>query len=261
MNTWVSFQSAEQPLLGQFSVSGNSFTMREEIARYLKGRSRIIGRLALEKDRHLVDDDYLSWIEKRNKRQYEWLRKRIEDITEFRSLRGQLRRSGHLTGRTHLIAMLDFWTLGSTEKAHEIEHLHNNWLSHKAKDSAFEWFADKKEGAKRCSCAWEWLEKNQKSISIRQLPISNYEELLIYFDRANLGQNEQKAIIQQIKKRWNRQQFDERAPDKKQCNVMLTIKTIDLLDKLGDTHRLKRAQVLERLITMESEIGMYLDDA
>ncbi|HCF7205174.1 TPA: hypothetical protein NIJ27_006520 [Pseudomonas aeruginosa] len=23
MNTWVSFQSAEQPLLGQFSVSGN----------------------------------------------------------------------------------------------------------------------------------------------------------------------------------------------------------------------------------------------
>jgi len=29
LNTWVSFQSAEQPLLGQFSVSGNS-----------KGRSR-----------------------------------------------------------------------------------------------------------------------------------------------------------------------------------------------------------------------------
>ncbi|MEA8711860.1 hypothetical protein, partial [Pseudomonas aeruginosa] len=26
LNTWVSFQSAEQPLLGQFSVSGNSWT-------------------------------------------------------------------------------------------------------------------------------------------------------------------------------------------------------------------------------------------
>jgi hypothetical protein len=24
LNTWVSFQSAEEPLLGQFSVSGNS---------------------------------------------------------------------------------------------------------------------------------------------------------------------------------------------------------------------------------------------
>jgi DNA helicase-2/ATP-dependent DNA helicase PcrA len=28
LNTWVSFQSAEQPLLGQFSVSGNILATR-----------------------------------------------------------------------------------------------------------------------------------------------------------------------------------------------------------------------------------------
>ncbi|AHF67891.1 hypothetical protein PCH70_27380 [Pseudomonas cichorii JBC1] len=28
LNTWVSFQSAEQPLLGQFSVSGNTLPTR-----------------------------------------------------------------------------------------------------------------------------------------------------------------------------------------------------------------------------------------
>ncbi|MFK1456852.1 hypothetical protein ACIUY0_31340, partial [Pseudomonas aeruginosa] len=28
LNTWVSFQSAEQPLLGQFSVSGNTLIFR-----------------------------------------------------------------------------------------------------------------------------------------------------------------------------------------------------------------------------------------
>ncbi|UBM27816.1 hypothetical protein K8374_25250 (plasmid) [Pseudomonas sp. p1(2021b)] len=28
MNTWVSFQSAEQPLLGQFSVSGNKLSAK-----------------------------------------------------------------------------------------------------------------------------------------------------------------------------------------------------------------------------------------
>jgi len=28
LNTWVSFQSAEQPLLGQFSVSGNRLRPR-----------------------------------------------------------------------------------------------------------------------------------------------------------------------------------------------------------------------------------------
>jgi hypothetical protein len=32
LNTWVSFQSAEQPLLGQFSVSGNRLTMLRWLA-------------------------------------------------------------------------------------------------------------------------------------------------------------------------------------------------------------------------------------
>ncbi|MEN8547512.1 hypothetical protein V8693_33140, partial [Pseudomonas aeruginosa] len=30
LNTWVSFQSAEQPLLGQFSVSGNTLALLNE---------------------------------------------------------------------------------------------------------------------------------------------------------------------------------------------------------------------------------------
>jgi hypothetical protein len=33
LNTWVSFQSAEQPLLGQFSVSGNRQARKQEIER------------------------------------------------------------------------------------------------------------------------------------------------------------------------------------------------------------------------------------
>ncbi|MCK1896416.1 hypothetical protein MX624_30120, partial [Pseudomonas aeruginosa] len=31
LNTWVSFQSAEQPLLGQFSVSGNTTEYRKPL--------------------------------------------------------------------------------------------------------------------------------------------------------------------------------------------------------------------------------------
>ncbi|WP_177345164.1 peptide-methionine (S)-S-oxide reductase, partial [Pseudomonas sp. MF6394] len=38
LNTWVSFQSAEQPLLGQFSVSGNSpvVTTLERLAEFFE---------------------------------------------------------------------------------------------------------------------------------------------------------------------------------------------------------------------------------
>jgi len=44
LNTWVSFQSAEQPLLGQFSVSGNS------------GRAKIISRAMMLRHYHVVAD-------------------------------------------------------------------------------------------------------------------------------------------------------------------------------------------------------------
>ncbi|MCB2750215.1 hypothetical protein KQ894_14970, partial [Listeria monocytogenes] len=36
LNTWVSFQSAEQPLLGQFSVSGNNFEHHVRIGESLE---------------------------------------------------------------------------------------------------------------------------------------------------------------------------------------------------------------------------------
>ncbi|MDC3823225.1 hypothetical protein, partial [Pseudomonas aeruginosa] len=38
LNTWVSFQSAEQPLLGQFSVSGNTL-MAKSLSAVRSGRS------------------------------------------------------------------------------------------------------------------------------------------------------------------------------------------------------------------------------
>jgi hypothetical protein len=239
----------------------NGFLMRDEIACYLKDRPQFIESLNSLKDRYLVHYRYLGWIEKRNTRQHQWLLPKIEEITDLRPGRGLPRGLTHLTGATHLIAMLDLWHLESEKKTLEIERLHNDWLRRKGKDSDYEWFADKKDGTKRCECAWEWLKKHHLSPVSRQLPISNYNELIMFFDQADLGRHEQKAMIQEIKKRWNRQQFDDRNADKKQCNVMLTKKVIDLLDRLGDTHGLKRAQVLERLITMESETGMYLDDA
>ncbi|WP_223592299.1 hypothetical protein, partial [Pseudomonas sp. A-R-19] len=40
LNTWVSFQSAEQPLLGQFSVSGNTYAHNFQIRQSIKPHIR-----------------------------------------------------------------------------------------------------------------------------------------------------------------------------------------------------------------------------
>ena len=81
----------------------------------------------------------------------------------------------------------------------------------------------------------------------------------MFFDGARLGRNEQKAIINEIKKRWNRKQLDVRNPDKKQLNVMIPIAVIAQLDELAAKHKLKRPQVIERLIAGEFEAGIHLD--
>lgn len=235
----------------------NGLTMRDEIARFLKRRTENLKDIASEKDRFLVPDDYLKWIEG-DERQHQWLLRRVEELTKLRPTRGLPSGLVRLNGRNHLIAILDIWDVDIAKKADEIERLRNRWLRHKAGDSAFEWFEDKKDGLKRCKCAWEWLEKNRPSIFKRPLPISNYKELLMYFDEAEVGPQELKAILQQIRNRWTRKQFDERAADKKQVNVMLSRTVIELLDTLAKKHDLKRAQVVERLITTESEVGAYL---
>ena len=234
----------------------NGSTMRDEIARFLRRKTENLKDIASQKDRFLVPHDYLKWIEG-DERQHRWLLRRIEELTELRPTQGLPSGLVRLNGRNHLIAILDLWDVDIAKKADEIERLHNRWLRHKAGDRAFEWFEDKKDGLKRCKCAWEWLEKHHVSIFKNQLPINNYKELLLYFDEAELGRNELKAIIQTIKKRWNRKQFDERTADKKQVNVMLSKTAIELLDTLAKKHELKRAQVLELLITMESEDGVY----
>ncbi len=148
--------------------------------------------------------------------------------------------------------MLDIWDIDIAKKAVEVEQLRQEWIKHKASDSEFAWFEDEKTSTQRCQCAWEWLVKNHTPLETNQLPISSYEDLLIFFDKENLAPYMQKAIIQQIKRKWSRKQFDERSADKKQVNVMLSNSVIKQLDQLATKHELKRAQVIELLITKEA---------
>lgn len=231
----------------------NGHSMREALARTLSRRRDLLGIIPSRKDEYLLPDERLNWITY-DERQHQWLRPRVNDLCGKDFPEDLV----HLTGRNQVIAMLDVWPEEISRKAQLIEELHDCWRRHVARDSQFEWFRDKKEGGRRCLCAWEWLETHHLSEFPRQLPISNYQELLMFFDAANLRSYEQKVMIQEIKKRWNRQQFDERNADKKQVNVMLSKTVIAQLDALAETHGLKRAQVIESLVRMEADAGMYL---
>ncbi|WP_220038217.1 hypothetical protein, partial [Pseudomonas syringae] len=44
LNTWVSFQSAEQPLLGQFSVSDNTHRLQLDLKKQQEARGQVSNR-------------------------------------------------------------------------------------------------------------------------------------------------------------------------------------------------------------------------
>lgn len=248
---WLSLFIYEKSPINRNTCNG--VTMRETIAHELKRNPRLIAEISHERDYHLVPDEDLAWITN-DDRQIQWLLSRVDDITGGVFPRGL----AHLIGRSRIVAMLDIWKIDLESKKIEIERLHGSWRRHIARDSQFEWFADKKEGKKRCICAWEWIEKHHSNPFLRSQPISNYSELLKFFDQEKLGPHEQKAMIQEIKKRWNRKQFDERTSDKKQVNVLLKKDAIELLDQIAEQSGMKRAQILETLIRNEFELKLYL---
>jgi len=231
----------------------NGRTMRAEIARYLRNEILLPSQIPLLRDRFLLLDESLKWIDG-DERQYQWLFHRVRKITEVQISQDLVR----LVGKERLTAMIDLWDVDIGRKKINVEKLRDDWRRHKAGDSDFEWFENKEEGSQRCKCAWEWLQKNRLPRLSLYTSISNYQELLMFFDQAEYGPTEQKAIIEKIRKRWHKKQYDERsvAAGKKQVNAGLLSTTIDLLDELVKKHDLTRPQVLECLITMESRLGM-----
>ncbi|MNC73203.1 hypothetical protein D3C75_1243630 [compost metagenome] len=63
-----------------------------------------------------------------------------------------------------------------------------------------------------------------------------------------------------IKKRWSQNKYRAKNTEKKQYNFILSDKTIKRLDKLADKHDLKRTQVLDILLKMEEEKGIYIQE-
>lgn len=252
-DVWLWLHLTLQEEAGLDPDSCNGLTMRSAITSYLRKSNYPPHEIAKDKDRYLLPQTTLNWIME-DERQYRWLDNRLAILHESRLPNGL----AHLRGRNKIIAIIDIWDIDLAMKERKTKELNTEWLYHKATDSAFTWFTDKKESNQRCKCAWEWLKNNKRTIFTKLPPINNYNELLMYFDEANLGKNEQKAIIASIKKNWAKKQFNERTPDKNQYNFRLKTTVVNQLNALAEKQNLKRAEILEGLITREYEAKVLL---
>ena len=66
--------------------------------------------------------------------------------------------------------------------------------------------------------------------------------------------------MESIKKRWSQNKYRAKLTGKKQYNFILSEKAINRLDKLADKYDLRKTEVLEILLQMEEEKGIYIPE-
>ncbi|MNG90636.1 hypothetical protein D3C79_495340 [compost metagenome] len=165
----------------------------------------------------------------------------------------------YLTGRDLTIAAIDTWQTDITKKSETINQIRSEWKAHTESDHLFKWFddADLKE---KLNTAWEITKDKYSFLVFHQKQPQEKDDFIILLDSILTTTPEKILLMSSIKKRWSQNKYRAKNTEKKQYNFILSDKTIKRLDKLADKHDLKRTQVLDILLKMEEEKGIYIQE-
>lgn len=253
---WFQLTANKIPLPGEINHPGMRSTMKHVISS-TPGLSEIIKHRQAEQ---LLPENYFEWINEGN-RQVEWLNsKLIPRITQNGFMPPM---TGGLFGKDLLIASIDLWNINLKQKVSLLSELEVSWNEHKKGDKQFKWFSDEEQ---KCILAGELIKKyipldGLLSIKLSTYPpIENHENLLTFFDHANLDHNQIALFLEKVKARWRTQKYRKNLTGKGQYNFILSDKAIARLDRLSDTYELSRAKILDILLKMESEQNRYLPE-
>lgn len=251
--TWLWFyinNALQQPTLGDF----DSFGMRDRMADVIKNNPWLKQRIQTERFGFFVPKETISWI-KNDKRQCHWITRKIAEQNGFQ----------HITGITNLnyrdlaIATIDIWKTPLTDKSLIVTTIALEWGAQEKADKIFEWFYGPDEQSK-LELAWEMASKTHQQLTTYQNPWQDTIEMIVAMDTQLPSFADKKLFIDSLKKRWSQNKYRAKATGKKQCNFILTETAIDRLQNLADKYELKRVQILEILLQMEEEKGIYIPE-
>ena len=226
--------------------------MRDKMAHYLNQNARLAQQIRDDKSHQLLPERQLDWLNEGN-RQTEWI---LPKLMQFAGYTWN-NIPQDVFGKDRLILIIDLWKVGTTQKKLALDSFKIQWNDHKSGDKAYKWF---KDNDKKSALAWDWLNKNTSFTVPYPKPFETYEDLLIFFDSANLTTEQKTLYIDRIKKRWSQQKYREGLTGKAQYNFVLSDKAIMNLEKLARLHEISRAKILEILLEMETEKNGYIPE-
>lgn len=236
--------------LGSYAES--RMGMRDKMAHYLNQNAWLTPRARDDKNKQLLPERQLDWLNE-GSRQIEWI---YQKFTLYAGYNWN-NTPQDVFGKDRLILIVDLWQVDTTQKKLTLDSLKIQWNAHKSGDKTYKWF---KDDDKKSALAWDWLNKNTSFTVLHSKPFETYEDLLIFFDSANLTTEQKTLYIDRIKKRWSQQKYRESLIGKAQYNFVLSDKAVANLDKLASFHEISRAKILEILLEMETEKNGYIPE-
>ena len=236
--------------LGSYAES--RMGMRDKMAHYLNQNAWLTPRARDDKNKQLLPERQLDWLNE-GSRQIEWI---YQKFTQYAGYNWN-NTPQDIFGKDRLILIIDLWQVDTTQKKLTLDSLKIQWNAHKSGDKTYKWF---KDDDKKSALAWDWLNKNTSFTVLHSKPFETYEDLLIFFDSANLTTEQKTLYIDRIKKRWSQQKYRESLIGKAQYNFVLSDKAVANLDKLASFHEISRAKILEILLEMETEKNGYIPE-
>ncbi len=225
-------------------------TMRDVMAETIEQAGINSYEIAEAEKKLLLPDSDLEWIGD-CKRQHEWVERKI--IQYSNNARFRIPQS--FIGKEHVLAMIDCWDISS--KFLSIEGLRREWNEQLRQDKQLDWI---KEGDERKACGyiWDWLRKHQLTRTFMRNEPTDHQSMLMFFDACYMSDIEKKHCIASARKLWRQDIRRNSDTGKDQLNVTLSKKAIGRLDKFCKKHELSRSKVLEVLLMMEEEKGLYI---
>ena len=202
----------------------------------------------------LLPEKDLEWITS-NRRQNRFIVRKLIEKYDYQSIMPPT----NLTDRPLTIAMLDMWAIEKNQKSWIINQIKFEWEQHSSSDHIFKWF-DSSDIEQRLETAWEITKRKFPLLTSQQNTPKEKDDFIILLDTQLITTPEKILLMESIKKRWSQNKYRAKLTGKKQYNFILSDKAINRLDRLADKYDLKRTEVLEILIQMEEEKGIYISE-
>lgn len=223
-----------------------------QLAGYLNSQKSIANKISDNLSKGLTSDHELDWIIE-SKRQFKWIELNINHF--FRVSESPVRfTTAALPFKARSIGLFDYKSLNpgilqyQGSIASQIMRL--EWSKQLKRDRNFIWTNSSDNDFER-NYFWEYMEKYKPELIDGKSQFNTHDELLIFFDQANLTQTEISNLNKQVQKAWKQKQRRS-DPMKQQCNFELRSATIDKLEALAQKHGSSRTSIIEILINSES---------